>query len=347
MRELQNTVHDLSAEVTNLDKRADATARLVRTLGRQLTAINGEVSQASLNVRRAELELAAKRAVLRQRLVGIYKRGPMFAAEAMLSATSFGELVARYKYLHLLALRDRALVHRVEDLRAQITNERDRLIILQRNLRDSREDRQIEEMRLRALEQQQRQQLSRTKVRAKVTGNKISRAKLSETQLTNFIVALEAERKREEAARPAAAPARRSSTIRTTDYGKLDWPVDGSLLYTFGRDVLSNNTSIRWNGVGIRAAAGTAVKSVSAGTVATVRQYGTYGLTVIVEHGGGDYSIYGSLSRADVKEKQTVAKGHILGTVGVADPDLPPHLHFEIRHGRGEAIDPVTWLRRK
>jgi peptidoglycan hydrolase CwlO-like protein len=96
MRELQNTVHDLSAEVTNLDKRADATARLVRTLGRQLTAINGEVSQASLNVRRAELELAAKRAVLRQRLVGIYKRGPMFAAEAMLSATSFGELVARY-----------------------------------------------------------------------------------------------------------------------------------------------------------------------------------------------------------------------------------------------------------
>jgi len=214
-------------------------------------------------------------------------------------------------------------------------------------LRDSREDRQIEEMRLRALEQQQRQQLSRTKVRAKVTGNKISRAKLSETQLTNFIVALEAERKREEAARPAAAPARRSSTIRTTDYGKLDWPVDGSLLYTFGRDVLSNNTSIRWNGVGIRAAAGTAVKSVSAGTVATVRQYGTYGLTVIVEHGGGDYSIYGSLSRADVKEKQTVAKGHILGTVGVADPDLPPHLHFEIRHGRGEAIDPVTWLRRK
>jgi septal ring factor EnvC (AmiA/AmiB activator) len=348
MRELQNTVHDLSAEVTNLDKRADATARLVKTLDRQLTAINGEVNQASLNVRRAELELAAKRAVLRQRLIGIYKRGPMFAVEAMLSATSFGELVARYKYLHLLALRDRALVHRVEDLRAQITNERDRLLILQRNLRDSREDRQIEEVRLRALEQQQRQQLSRTRVRAQVTSNKIARAKLSETQLTNAIAALEAERKREEASRTAAAPARRSSTIRTSDYGKLDWPVDGSMLYTFGRDVLANNTSIRWNGVGIRAAAGTPVKSVAAGTVATVRQYGTYGLTVIVEHGSGDYSIYGSLSRADVKEKQAVAKGQVLGSVGVGDPDLPPHLHFEIRHGpRGEAIDPVTWLRRK
>jgi len=348
MRELQNSVHDLNAEVTNLDKRADATERLVKTLDRQLTAMNGEVSQASLNMRRAGLELAAKRAVVRQRLVGIYKRGPMFAAQAMFSATSFGELVARYKYLHLLALRDRALVRRVEVLRAQFANERDRLLVLQRNLRDSREDRQIEETRLRALEQQQRQQLSRTQARAQVTGSKISRARLSEAQLTNFIVALEAERKRAEAARPAAAPARRSSTIRSSEYGRLDWPVDGSLLYTFGRDVLANNTSIRWNGVGIRAAAGTAVRSVSAGTVATVRQYGTYGLTVILEHGGGDYSIYGSLSRADVKEKQSVVQGQILGAVGVGDPDLPPHLHLEIRHGpRGEAIDPVTWLRRR
>lgn len=347
MRELQTTVHDLSAEVTNLDRRADATARLMRTLDRQLTSINAEVSEATLNVRRAELELAAKRAVLRRRLVDIYKRGPLFPAQAMLSATSFGELVARYKYLHLLALRDRALVHRVDDLRGQITNERDRLVILQRNLLESREDRQLEERRLRALEQQQRQQLSRARVRAQQTASRLTRIRLSEAQLTNAIAELEAERRRADAARPAAAP-RRASTIRTSDYGKLDWPVDGSLVYTFGREVQANNTSIRWNGVGIRAAAGTSVKSVALGTVASVRQLGTYGLTVIIEHGGGDYSIYGSLARADVKERQTISKGQVVGTVGISDPDLPPHLHFEIRHGRSAgAIDPVTWLRRR
>ena len=345
MRELNSTMHDLSAEVSNLDKRADATARLVRTLDRQLTAISGEVNAASLNVRRAELELAAKRTVVRRRLVDIYKRGPTFAAQAMLSATSFGELVARYKYLHLLALRDRALVHRVDQLRGQIVNERDRLMVLQRNLRESREDQRIEQARLRALEQQQRQALSRTRVRAQVTSNKLSRIRLSEAQLANAIATLEAERRRAEAARPATAP-RVASSIRTSDYGKLDWPVNGSLVYTFGREVQQNNTSIRWNGVGISAANGTAVKSVAAGKVATVRALGTYGLTVIVEHGGGDYSIYGSLGRADVKEGQTVTKGQNIGIVGVSDPDLPPHLHFEIRRGRA-AVDPVTWLRRR
>ena len=344
MRELTTTMHDLSAEVANLDKRADATARLVKALDRQLTAIDGEVNEATLNVRRAESELASKRVVLRRRLVDIYKRGPTFAAQAMLSATSFGELVARYKYLHLLALRDRALVHRVDELRLQIVTERDRLLGLQRNLQENREDKRIEQDRLRALEQQQRQALARARVRAQVTNNKLARIRLSETQLANAINALEAERRRAEAARPAAA--RVASSIKTSDYGKLDWPVTGGLIYTFGREIQQNNTSIRWNGVGISAANGATVKSVADGKVATVRSLGTYGLTVIVDHGSGDYSIYGSLGRANVREGQQVAKGQSIGVIGVSDPDLPPHLHFEIRHGK-TAVDPVTWLKRR
>jgi murein hydrolase activator len=345
MRELQSTAHDLTAEVTNLDRRAAATARLLATLDQQLTAIASEVTQASTNVIRAEAELAQRKTVLRRRLVDIYKRGPMHTPQALLSATSFGELVTRYKYLHLLALRDRALVQRVEQLRNQVALERNRLVVLQRGLAESREEKRVEEERLRTLEQQQRQQLARVQREARQTESRIARMRLSEQQLTNTIASLEAERRRAVANRPAAA--RATSSIRTSDYGNLDWPVQGPLVYTFGRAVQANNTAIRWNGVGIQATVGTDVKSVAAGRVVTVRQVGTYGLTVIVEHGGGDYSIYGSLVRADVKEGQTVTKGQTVGGVGISDPELPPHLHFEIRHGRGEAIDPATWLRRR
>jgi murein DD-endopeptidase MepM/ murein hydrolase activator NlpD len=70
---------------------------------------------------------------------------------------------------------------------------------------------------------------------------------------------------------------------------------------------------------------------------------------VIIDHGGGDYSIYGSLARAEVRTQQVVAKGQVIGGVGISDPDLPPHLHFEIRHagadGRPSSVDPATWLR--
>ena len=73
---------------------------------------------------------------------------------------------------------------------------------------------------------------------------------------------------------------------------------------------------------------------------------GTYGLTVIVQHGGGDYSVYGSLNRALVTKGAKVKKKQTIGTVGQADPDMSPHLHFEIRP-KGKATDPLVWLQSK
>jgi len=105
-----------------------------------------------------------------------------------------------------------------------------------------------------------------------------------------------------------------------------------------------NNTTTRWNGIGISAAEGTQVRSVSAGEVVLADVMGTYGNTVIVQHGGGDYSVYGSLARMAVSKGARVTKGQSIGTIGATDPALPPHLHFEIRRG-GPAVDPLTWLR--
>jgi septal ring factor EnvC (AmiA/AmiB activator) len=344
--DLQSSMHDLGEEVTNLDKRADATARLVRVLDNQLASITNDVAASTTKVKQSEIELEVKKSALQKRLADIYKRGPLFATQAMLSARSFGELVARYKYLHLLAIRDRSLVSRVEQLHEQVQHERDNLVALQSSLEENRADKAREEARLRSLERERSSSLARTRQQAKQTEDRLARLKATEAQLSNAIAALEADRRRAENARPAGA--RTGSSIRTTDYGKLDWPVDGPLLYTFGKAQTSSNTTIRWDGVGIKATVGTAVRSVAPGRVVSANQLGTYGLTVIIDHGGGDYSIYGSLSHAAVRPQQTVAKGQQIGEVGISDPDIAPHLHFEIRHGtdgRPVAIDPAKWLK--
>jgi septal ring factor EnvC (AmiA/AmiB activator) len=132
--------------------------------------------------------------------------------------------------------------------------------------------------------------------------------------------------------------------LRTSDLGNLDWPVEGTILYNYGRVVNPNNTTTRWNGLGIGADEGAPVRSVASGRIVVAKAFGTYGLTVIVQHGGGDYSVYGSLSRSAVEEGTEVRKGQVLGYVGTADPALPPHLHFEIRP-QGRAVDPLEWLR--
>ena len=122
--------------------------------------------------------------------------------------------------------------------------------------------------------------------------------------------------------------------------------MEGNILYGFGRAVNPNNTAIRWNGIGIAAPLGTSVKAIAEGEVMLAEPIGTYGLTIIVQHGGGDYSVYGSLQRANVAKGAQVTKGQIIGTVGRADPDMEPHLHLEIRP-QGRAADPLAWLQRR
>ena len=340
-QELQTSMHDLNEEVANLDSRAAATERLVNALDTQLLAIHDEVTEASANLARAEDELTVKQAAMHKRLADIYKRGPMYTVEALLSAQSFGELVARYKYLHLLALHDRALVRRVQEVSDQVAKERNQLVSLQQAIEDNRSDKSTEEERLRSLQRERESRLAVVTRSAAQTAARIEQLRRTEAQLSGAIAALEAARRRVES-RPNAV--RAASSIRTSDYGRLDWPVDGPLLYTYGKAQLANNTTIRWNGVGIRAPLNTAVRAVAAGRVVSVRPLGTYGLTIILDHGGGDYSIYGSLGEAEVREGQTVTKGETIGTVGISDPELPAHLHFEIRHG-GPAVDPAEWLR--
>lgn len=337
MRGLQSKVHDISEEVDNINRQHNATVRVVRSLDEQLTTLNGEVEHTTANLVRAQDEVQVKQAVLRRRLVEIYKRGPLFTFEVLLSAKSFGDLVARYKYLHILAQRDRTVLHRVDHLRETIIGQRRQLVSLQSGVEQNRTEKAQEASRLQTLEEVRERSLAKVQQDAKRAKARLAELARSEARLNSVIANLETIRRRSGAAAVA-------STLRTSDLGRLDWPVEGEIIYRFGRVINPNNTTTRWNGIGIAAGQGTVVRSVSSGEVVLADVMGTYGNTIIVEHGGGDYSVYGSLSTMAVSKGARVSKGQVIGSVGATDPALPAHLHFEIRRG-GPAVDPLDWLR--
>jgi septal ring factor EnvC (AmiA/AmiB activator) len=341
MANLQGNVHDLSEELANLDRQRAATEKVLATLDRQIASINDVVNETNTQMASAETELVQRRATLQRRLVDIYKRGPLYSAEAMLTARSFGELVARYKYLHEIALHDRMLVRRVETLRNEVARQRGELVKLRDAVADNRGDKAREEQRLAILTRVRSNSLEQARRTTQQIQERLRQIQASEARLGNVIAAIEAERLRT-ATRPNAP--RATSTLKTADAGRLEWPVNGTLLYRFGRVINPNNTTTRWNGMGIAAPVGTPAKAVAPGTVVSVGQLGTYGLTVILQHGAGDYSIYASLGTAAVRTGMSVRKGDAVGTVGISDPDLKPHLHFEIRP-QGRAVDPESWLR--
>jgi murein hydrolase activator len=343
-RQLQGRVRTLQDEVLLLGRQATATQRLVKSLDQQLTTINAEVDTANQRVAAAQNEVLSRRDRLRGRVRDIYKRGPLFATEAFLAARSFGELVARYKYLHELAMYDKSVVKRVEDLHSQIDGQRQLLVRLQDEFERSREEKAHEQRRLKDLESQRARALSQAKRSSQEVDARLAQIRRDESRVANLIAAAEAAARRAAPGTAGAAPA--TSTLKTSDYGALDWPTEGSIIYSFGRAVNPNNTSIRWNGIGIEAPLGSSVKAIADGEVMVAEPIGTYGTTVIIQHGGGDYSVYGSLQKTSVVKGGKVKKGQVIGTVGQADPDMAPHLHFEIRP-KGKATDPLTWLQQR
>ncbi|MEO0009865.1 MAG: peptidoglycan DD-metalloendopeptidase family protein [candidate division WOR-3 bacterium] len=122
--------------------------------------------------------------------------------------------------------------------------------------------------------------------------------------------------------------------------GRLAWPVSGTVISGFGVQVDPKyGTRVKNSGIDISCAKGSPVRAVWEGTVSYADVFMGQGLMVILEHGGGYYSVYSRLSEFRVRAGEKVKSGAVLGLSGEL-------LHFELRIG-GKAVDPLEWLEKR
>jgi murein DD-endopeptidase MepM/ murein hydrolase activator NlpD len=95
-------------------------------------------------------------------------------------------------------------------------------------------------------------------------------------------------------------------------------------------------------GVDLAALAHTPVPAANDGTVVYADDLGIYGQCVIIDHGLGLQSLYGHLSRIDVKVGDRMHKGQILGHTGDTGLAGGDHLHFGTVIS-GEQVNPIEW----
>jgi septal ring factor EnvC (AmiA/AmiB activator) len=94
------------------------------------------------------------------------------------------------------------------------------------------------------------------------------------------------------------------------------------------------------------APSGSVVRAVHAGRVAFADAYAAYGRTVILDHGGGYYTVSANLGSIEVKVGDDVPFGSRIGTVGSADgvnDTGAARLYFEIRVGTN-TVAPADWF---
>jgi murein DD-endopeptidase MepM/ murein hydrolase activator NlpD len=98
-------------------------------------------------------------------------------------------------------------------------------------------------------------------------------------------------------------------------------------------------------GVDVYVPEGTPVLAMKDGDVIFAGAWGSYGLAVVVQHGGGVRSLYAHLSAVAVSAGQRVAGREVIGRSGSTGNATGPHLHFEVLRD-GFAVDPVPLLGR-
>jgi septal ring factor EnvC (AmiA/AmiB activator) len=122
-------------------------------------------------------------------------------------------------------------------------------------------------------------------------------------------------------------------------------PVRGNIVETFGKHKHPEFNSYTFSkGLSIAAGAGTEIKAIYDGSVIFADYFKGYGNMVIVDHGGGYFSLYAHASKITKKVGAEVVRNETLGTVGDLDSAKGPMLYFEIRY-QGKPVDPAGWVR--
>ena len=128
-------------------------------------------------------------------------------------------------------------------------------------------------------------------------------------------------------------------------------PVEGQIVAVYAMDELSYNATTRdWrvhNGVDIAAEDGSAVLAAAEGTVYTVYEDETMGMTVVIRHADGYVTRYASLAQdVMVKSGDEVKAGQQIGTVGTTallESAIGCHVHFSVSHN-DQPVDPAQFL---
>ena len=122
-----------------------------------------------------------------------------------------------------------------------------------------------------------------------------------------------------------------SSTRVTSDYGTRVSPMGGA--------------SSNHKGIDIGASGGAAIVAAADGTVTTAAYSSAAGNYVMIDHGGGLYTVYMHASALLVSPGQTVSAGQTIAQVGSTGISTGNHLHFGVSLN-GSYVSPWSYLGR-
>ncbi|MBI2412143.1 MAG: peptidoglycan DD-metalloendopeptidase family protein [Deltaproteobacteria bacterium] len=304
-----------------------------------MASIQARIGSANRNISRLEGELKSLSGRLKARLKAMYKMKRGESMQVLFSSESSRDLGRRHKYLTLIMDNDTNLIIGYEKKLSELSAQRASLASLQTELYASKKEVEVKSTEAEGLKKNRLTLLRDIKGEKEKKENMIRELEDAANAMAALIEKLRASEEKEKRAEPEVG-----STGFAAMKGRLRMPVEGTVVSLYGKVKHPKYQTVTFNnGIMIEAPVGSPVESVGSGKVIYEGWLKGYGEVLILDHGGGFYTLYAHLSKVLKGRGASVSTGDEIALVGDTGPTASGGLYFEIRQ-KGVPRDPMAWL---
>lgn len=318
-------IEKLLSRIDTVQKRLENTQSKIADAEEKLY-LTGEELQEAIKQRDNRLELMDSRVRM------AYTAGPVSYLDVLLSSTSFTDFLDRFDAVESIAAQDRNIAEEKQKYTDEVTE-----------MKALRETELAEVKKLYEEMEKHKSSLEQDEKDKEVLISKLSKEIEEMEEISE-----ESERQLTELAKQASALEAKKNRIKNYyKGGKLGMPLKSEyrLSSPFGYRIhpITGKKKLH-SGMDMAAPKGTPIYAAETGVVTVAQSWSGYGNCIIIDHGGGLWTLYGHLSVIQVKKGETVKRGEKIGLVGSTGQSTGNHLHFEVRKN-AEPVNPAPYLK--
>jgi len=323
-------------------------------LDRDLKGVESSLDRTGREIVLVTVEANQKKQEIERRLASLYKAGELGAVRMFFSAETFPQMAENIRYMRSILDNDKKIFAEydqkiVELRRLKVNLERDAV-------KKSRIKEGIAVKKLEIEQEKSKKAAYLVKVRQDRSSYEKSLKELqaNASRLQTMMERLDALSRRKLSSRHEKPGSRLKPLAElppvpdrgfASQKGRMSLPVRGEIVETYGKHKHPDFNSYTFSkGLSISAGAGSDIRSIYDGSVIFSDYFKGYGNMIIIDHGGGYFSLYAHAARILKKVGAEVGRNETVATVGDTDSSRGPLLYFEIRH-QGKPVDPAGWVR--
>jgi len=347
VRNLENLKGDAVAYVKKLDASLAAITDELTKLDADISSKEEQIALTQQELAEAEVIEAGQYESMKLRIKYMYEKGDSSYVDLLMESRSLSELLNKAEYIGKISEYDRMKLDEYVATKERIAETEQVLEQEHAELLDLQEQTEAKHASVEELLAAKQSELKKVEAQLADAEDAVSEYQKDLKKQEDSIKAIEAELKRQEEAAKKKAESS-GKTYQTKKIGDISftWPCPASSRITsrFGsRSSPTEGASSNHKGIDIGAPTGTNIVAAASGTVVVSTYSYSAGNYIMINHGGGVYSVYMHASKLLASVGDTVKKGEVIAKVGSTGYSTGPHLHFGIRVN-GTYVNPSQYV---